>query len=264
MYMSRSLAHDGDGHGGSRVIALRLREAVRDGRLRPGEPLPPIGAIAREFGTTTVTARRALRALEEEGLVRVTHGVGAFVAELAPDDLPHLPGFAAEMAAERLPVETQVCERRFGIVNAEAAARLGATRDALLHRLTRLRLVGGAPVAYQHSYVADSLREAVRRYAPEQSFYAVLGETAGRAPLAAEETLAPVPLPKEAARELRRPAGEPAWRMARVTADAAAAPLVYDEAFVPAERMEVRIHRCAARVEAEYRLRPPRPEEAPP
>src|SRR5436309_2534118 len=84
--------------GGYLSIAGRLREQILAGTLAPGVQLPPISELARRHDTTPVTVRRALRQLEEEGLVRVEHGVGTFAADwMRGFDL--LPSFSAEMAS---------------------------------------------------------------------------------------------------------------------------------------------------------------------
>src|SRR5690349_40972 len=91
------------------AIAQALRGSIVRGEMKAGEQLPPISALARCFGTTAITVRRALRLLEEQGLVRVEHGNGTFVADWSRAyDLPHLPSFSAEMAARELRVETVV------------------------------------------------------------------------------------------------------------------------------------------------------------
>lgn len=62
-----------------RSIAEALRIAIHDGAFGPGGRVPPEREIARRFGSTRVTAKRAISALEAEGLLLVRQGVGAFV-----------------------------------------------------------------------------------------------------------------------------------------------------------------------------------------
>src|SRR6476469_3686184 len=98
--MSTSSYHPAGREGsGASGIALALRRDIAAGRLSPAEQLPPINALAQAYRTTAITVRRALRTLEEEGLVRVEHGVGTFVADWSGRyDLLHLPSFSAQMA----------------------------------------------------------------------------------------------------------------------------------------------------------------------
>jgi GntR family phosphonate transport system transcriptional regulator len=64
-----------------RRIERSLRDAIMEGRHAPGSQLPPDRQIASDFGASRVTARRALAALEQEGLLRIEHGNGTFVSE---------------------------------------------------------------------------------------------------------------------------------------------------------------------------------------
>src|SRR5882757_2262367 len=64
-----------------RRIAQSLRGAIAEGRHAPGSKLPPDRQIASDYGASRVTARRALAALEQDGLLRIEHGNGTFVSE---------------------------------------------------------------------------------------------------------------------------------------------------------------------------------------
>jgi DNA-binding GntR family transcriptional regulator len=60
-------------------IADVLRERIKSGEYPPGRKLPSIIALSGEFGVATVTARKALAALQREGLVETRSGWGTFV-----------------------------------------------------------------------------------------------------------------------------------------------------------------------------------------
>ena len=66
-----------------RRIEQSLRSAIIEGRHAPGSQLPPDRQIAAEYGASRVTARRALAALEQDGLLRIEHGNGTFVSDNA-------------------------------------------------------------------------------------------------------------------------------------------------------------------------------------
>jgi GntR family transcriptional repressor for pyruvate dehydrogenase complex len=55
---------------------------IVDGELAPGDRLPREQDLAEEFDLSRGVAREAIRALQERGLVRVTHGRGQHVADL--------------------------------------------------------------------------------------------------------------------------------------------------------------------------------------
>lgn len=89
-------------------IATALRQAIADGKLRPGARLLEV-QIAREMGTSRAPLREALIQLEREGLVVRQPNRGTFVADLTEDLVREvaslrgvLEGFAASLAVKRL------------------------------------------------------------------------------------------------------------------------------------------------------------------
>jgi GntR family transcriptional repressor for pyruvate dehydrogenase complex len=50
-------------------IAEQLREAILQGRLAPGQPLPTERELAESFGASRASIREALRALQAQGLI---------------------------------------------------------------------------------------------------------------------------------------------------------------------------------------------------
>lgn len=70
----------------STEIVEQIKEAIRAGRLRPGDRLPPERELTEQLGVSRVSVRDALRVLEAHGLVEVRVGArgGAFVTAPAP------------------------------------------------------------------------------------------------------------------------------------------------------------------------------------
>lgn len=64
-----------------RQIYSRLEGDISSERYSPGDRLPSESSLSKEFGVNRHTIRRALAALEEDGLVRIEHGRGSFVRE---------------------------------------------------------------------------------------------------------------------------------------------------------------------------------------
>ena len=57
-------------------VLARIEERLVDGRLRPGDHLPPERALAAEFGVARSSVREAVRVLEAMGLIRTQTGSG--------------------------------------------------------------------------------------------------------------------------------------------------------------------------------------------
>jgi GntR family transcriptional regulator len=62
-----------------RVLAA-LRRRIEAGEWDHGEALPPVAALAAEYGVSRGAVSRALRLLADEGLVRVVPRWGTFRA----------------------------------------------------------------------------------------------------------------------------------------------------------------------------------------
>jgi DNA-binding transcriptional regulator YhcF (GntR family) len=61
-------------------IARQIRGAIANGKLVPGQILPPVRRMASDLGFNLNTVARAYRLLEEHGFVRIRGRAGAEVA----------------------------------------------------------------------------------------------------------------------------------------------------------------------------------------
>lgn len=111
---SRALAVD---------IAIRLRDAIMSGHFGPGEQLRE-EPIARSMGVSRGPVREALVRLEREGLVVIRRNRGAFVAQLAAEDLD-------EVYTLRVAIETLATQRACRFATAAHLAELQDVVDRM-------------------------------------------------------------------------------------------------------------------------------------
>ena len=82
----------------------RILSGLHFGRLRPGERLPSMRAVAGEFGVAPRTVMSAFRLLEAEGLIELRERSGIFVAPggggVETTILPQLAGWVVDMLLE--------------------------------------------------------------------------------------------------------------------------------------------------------------------
>lgn len=67
-------------------IYTDLKQQILSGKLAPHTPLPLQGEIAKQYGTSEITSRRALTELAKDRLIYRVKGKGSFVADCAGDD----------------------------------------------------------------------------------------------------------------------------------------------------------------------------------
>lgn len=236
-------------------IARVLRRRIELGELGPGAGLPRLADLAREHGTTLVTARRALRQLEVEGLVRVEHGVGSFVADWSGTyDLPFLPPFGTQVDSGSSSVVTDVVSRGQDGHHPEAAAALEVEPNARLPWLKRRRRVETATIAIQHTYFHPTLAAACTAYPAGESLYAFLADQTGRSPISADEELTIVPAPVGVAEHFVSPSTA-LLLSRRIARDAAGRPLVFDEAWLHPEAVRITVRRRGGRAEMRLEIR---------
>jgi GntR family transcriptional regulator len=60
-------------------LAALIREQIASGKLAPGDRLPPIAVLRRDYGHSRQTVGKAMRVLEGEGLIFRVQGLGYYV-----------------------------------------------------------------------------------------------------------------------------------------------------------------------------------------
>ena len=68
-------------------VAGQIERLIAEGRLKPGDKLPPERELAELFDVSRSSVRDAIRVLEIMGLVEPRHGEGTVVCDLSPDSL---------------------------------------------------------------------------------------------------------------------------------------------------------------------------------
>jgi len=116
----QSLSHD---------IAQRIVHLIQLGHHLPGERLPAISDMARQFGVGSPTLREALKKLETVGVVDIRHGSGVYVGR-SPESLMITNPVVEARATKKLLVD--LIEARIPIESQTAAlAAVNATEDHL-------------------------------------------------------------------------------------------------------------------------------------
>lgn len=148
----------------------QVRQLVVDGKLVPGQRLPPEAELAESLGTSRNTVREAVRALVTARVLDVRRGDGTYVTSLRPELLLAGIGAAADLLQNEFTLELVQVRR----ILEPAATAMAATRitDDVLHELENCL----------HRMSTASSHDELVRY--DEAFHQLVAATAGNATLA--------------------------------------------------------------------------------
>jgi GntR family transcriptional regulator len=189
-------------------IVSEIEQAIADGRLGPGDRLPPERELAVEHGVSRMTVRQALQTLESRGLLRRSIGRsgGSFVAQPKLErDLGTFSGLSEQL-------------RRQGV---EAGARVLSAREADGElEIVRVRLADGEPFALERSRFPAERFDGLLELDLTGSLYELLADRFDAAPVRAVERIEPVLADADEADALGVEAGTPLMLVDRTAYDA--------------------------------------------
>ena len=115
-------------------VAAVIRRQIADGTLRPGQPAPSGAELSRAFGFSTLTCRKALRALIAEGLL--VPGPSRNARPRVAD--PQAPDLERDLADAARSLSAGLAARRHaaGLTQAELAALAGVSVTTVGHAET--------------------------------------------------------------------------------------------------------------------------------
>ena len=185
-------------------VYLDLKGALDEGEWRPGSQLPPERELARRYGCSLITVRRALDELSREGRLQRHRGRGTFVLPPRLErDIAEAQSFTEEMQRRGLDPETRLVAARPQAATESVAAALQLEIGSPTLYLERLRLAGGEPLLLEIVHLpAERFPGLLASDLEHNSLYDVLTERYGTPVVRAREALEPVLLPAREARLL--------------------------------------------------------------
>lgn len=204
-----------------------MRESIENGQLNPGSALSE-RALCDRFGVSRMTARQALRALRDEGLLYSERGRGTFVAEPKfTVQTRQLLGFTEDMKARGLTPSSRVLSFQRRASAAEEAERLQLPANQEVFEIVRLRLADKIPMAYETCCLPTRLCPQLKRTDVERgSLYSTLEKSYGISIEWADEILEAAVATRKEAQALQLPARTPVLVVQRT---------VYSEERIPIE-----------------------------
>ena len=218
--------------GGERVwsqIERSLEQGIASGESKPGERLGTEHELALRFGVNRHTVRQALASLAARGLVRVEHGRGTFVEDLAIDYmLGRRTRFSENLAAAGLEGRHIALETSELRSDQAVASRLRIATGTRVLRVKTLGEARGMPVSVAEHFIP------ARRFAGIAGRFAELGSLTrafaeyGVRDYTRKQSLVSARVPDaQTAALLRQPASRPVLHVEAVNLDNAGRPIEF-------------------------------------
>jgi GntR family transcriptional regulator len=191
-----------------RQVRNLLAARIAAGQWRPGAALPSEADLAREFGVSAFTMRKALRLLEAECLLKRRYG-RSFVNDTAPWERALRCSTASTREAGRNVAEVMLLEISEAVANEAQRKHLKLGREDRAYRMERVHALRREPSIVEEISMPSALFPGLAGRSdlcePIASLAAVFGIVLGRT----EESVRVEVATPAAARLLGLPAGAP-------------------------------------------------------
>lgn len=233
-------------------VYLHLKSQLDDGTYPPGHRLPPERELAKQYGLSLITVRRALDELAREQRIQRTQGRGTHVLQQRIDrNLGGSLRFTDEMHARGLLPQTRLLGGREEPASQAVASALGIAVGQPVLYLERLRLASGEPLLLEQVRLpAERFRGLLEADLENQSLYDLMGARYDAPVSFVREALEPVLLKAREARLLNQPRRAPALLIEGTAFTAAGAPVEFSRTYVRGDRTRYYVERVVVRAGA--------------
>ncbi len=199
-----------------RQIKGLITRGLQHGDWKPGELIPSESDLARRFGVSQGTVRKAVDELAAEGLLLRRQGRGTFVSTHHEERVKFrflrlVPDVAEDARALPQPMERQFLECKRTRASQDVARMLGIRSGESVTQIRRLLLLAGNPVVYEDIYLPGPAFRALTAERLESyrgPLYALFESEFSTRMVRAEEKLRAVNATEQEARLLRVKEGE--------------------------------------------------------
>ena len=138
-------------------FAQTVKNAVRSGILEHGNILPGERDLSQLTGVSRITVRKAMQALEEEGVVTRARGYGTQINNIFEYSLKEARGFSQQVVLRGKKPDTLWVNKRIVPCPEEVAQQLAVAAGSDVFLLKRIRYVDEDAVSIEESWVPVQL-----------------------------------------------------------------------------------------------------------
>jgi GntR family transcriptional regulator len=245
----QKLRPDASGKPLYQIVARALRDAVQAGHLKPGDALASESELAKAFGVSVGTLRKAVDSLVGQQILLRHQGSGTYVATHTRDRfLFQFFQIQARDGTREFPL-VEILDFQKGKADLEEAKQLGlAPGDPVFRIRNRLSLQNRAVVADKLSLSAKMFKglNAKRVIERSSTLYHLYQTEFGVTVVRSEERLRAVSCSPEAAKILSKLPGGPVIELKRVAYGLADVPVEYRVSTIDTSVHEYLSHSASA------------------
>lgn len=191
-------------------LYCRLVKQIQTGELKSGDRVPAERELAEQLNVSRITARQAIDALVESGLVYRERGRGTFVAEPKMRSVMGFTSFSDDMRARGLLPRSTIVTQQLTPVDESVQEVLKIGPNDLAIHIVRVRMADDKPVALQATYLRHSLCPGLETEdLSQQSLYTLLRDKYYINPAWTEAEVEALPATSEEARYLQIEKNDP-------------------------------------------------------
>jgi len=156
-------------------IEQDIIEAIKTGKLQPGDKVDSESVLKKKYNVSTTTVRKAFSDLINDGYLIGIQGAGTFVAQKQMIRGLTSISFSDELLQQGYEIDTEVISIE-EVINFKISEKLGIEKDKPIICIKRVRYANGEPLAFHTSYI-DSERlnlEEAQEVIKLRSFYKTL------------------------------------------------------------------------------------------
>ncbi|MES2941650.1 MAG: GntR family transcriptional regulator [Pseudomonadota bacterium] len=235
-----------------RQLAETIRTAIEGGKFGENEPLTSERELAEQYAVSRDTVRKAVRYLEERGVIYSDQGRGTFVSPAILRKMSRfLDSFSVDTTSRGGVPGQQILSIETVAASMAVSGLLGISPSHPLIRVHRLRTLNGKPVGLHDAYLPAVEGLAIERAELERigSLYALLSQNFGIIPAEAVENLGAAAADADDARLLGVQRGSPLLICERVTLSERREPIEYClMKYLPSYRYSTRVDKHSSAV----------------
>lgn len=153
-----------------------LRKKIHAGEFEPSMRLPTEAELAEEFGVSTITVKKAVLNLVDQGLLKRKQGKGTFVvSEKQSRDMRQVMSFSQVCSLNGTTPGSKTLEQCVIPATANLQAKL-ETKDEKVVLIKRLRYVDGKPMALEINWFSMNFAFLLTEDLNNKSLFALIDE----------------------------------------------------------------------------------------